>query len=51
MQEQALGRGLMERFLKLISVFKEASHDFIFHFLHNKAAKHFEDQRRIYTKN
>jgi hypothetical protein len=27
------------RILKLVSVFKEASQDFIFHFLHNKAAK------------
>jgi hypothetical protein len=37
-------------FLKLVSVFKEASQDFIFHFLHNKAAKKLKNHRRIHRK-
>ncbi len=39
MPQQALWRGSLEGFLKLVIVFKEASQDFIFHFLHNKVAK------------
>ncbi len=39
MPQQAVWRGLLEGFLKLVSVFIEASQDFIFYLLHNKAAK------------
>jgi hypothetical protein len=39
MPQQAVRRGLLEGFLQLVSVFKEASQNLIFYFLHNKAAK------------
>jgi hypothetical protein len=41
---------LLEEFLKLVSIFKEASQDFIFHFLHNKASKKFKNHLHIYKK-
>ncbi len=41
--QQALWRELLEGFLKLVSDFKEASQDFIFHFLHNKQVKKFKN--------
>ncbi len=39
--QQAIFRGLLEGFLQLVSVFIEASQNFIFYILHNKAAKKF----------
>jgi hypothetical protein len=39
MPQQAVWRGLLEGFFHLVSVFIEASQNFIFNFLHNKAAK------------
>ncbi len=35
---------------KFGSVFNEASQDFIFHFLYNKAAKEFKTHRRLFRK-
>jgi hypothetical protein len=37
--QQAIWKGILEGFLQLVSVFIEASQNFIFYFLHNKAAK------------
>ncbi len=37
-------------FSQLVSVFIKASQNFIFYFLHNKAAKKFKNYRRIYRK-
>jgi hypothetical protein len=39
MPQQAFWRGLLEGFFQLVSVFIDASQNFIFYFLHNKAAK------------
>jgi hypothetical protein len=36
------------RILKISSVFIEANQNFNFYFLHNKAAKTFENHRRMY---
>jgi hypothetical protein len=39
MPQPAIWRGLLDGFLQLVSVFIEASQNFFFSFLHNKAAK------------
>ncbi len=49
MPQQAIWRGLLEGFSQFVSVFIEAIQNFIFYFLHNKAAKHFLNYQRIYT--
>jgi hypothetical protein len=50
MPQQAVWRGLLEGFLQLVSVFIEASQNFIFYFLYNKAAKKFKICQHIYRK-
>ncbi len=47
MLQQAIWRGLLEAFLQLVSVFIEASQNFIFYFLHNKAAIKFKNYRYV----
>jgi hypothetical protein len=41
MPQQAILSGLLEGFSQVVSVFMEASQNFIFDFLHNKAARNF----------
>ncbi len=48
--QKAIWRGLLGGFLKLVSVFIEASQNFSIYFLHNKAAKKFKNYRRMYRK-
>ncbi len=52
MPQQAVWRWLLEEFSQLVpvSVFIEASQNFIFGFLRNKAAKNFKNCRRIYKE-
>ncbi len=49
--QQAVWRGLLEGFLQLEGVFIEASQNFIFYFLHNKAAKKIQNYRRYAVSN
>ncbi len=51
MLQQALWRGLLKGFSQLLSVFIEASQNFVFNFLHNKAVNKFTNYQRIYKKN
>jgi hypothetical protein len=50
MPQQAIWRGLLEGFLQLVSVFIEASQNFIFYFLDNKLAKKFKHYKDLIFK-
>ncbi len=50
MPQQAVWKGLLKGFLKLVSAFIETSQNFIFYFLHNKAAEKFKNYGRINRK-
>jgi len=51
MPQEALRRGLIDGFSKLVSGFIEASRKLILYFLHRKAAKICENLQRLFKKN